>query len=304
MIGRTRILLAGMTLLALLWGIGGCAGPMKAPRGRLGALPFPGPFTLYRIADPQNLGQHRYARTPRLLEPDEAGHGILYTTRAGFLDIDHIRITIDTVRYCTERVRAAMRARSRVVVLETIEGSTFYVTLRYPAGWKSSSNDIEHERVADELAIRTGQRLGYLMMTWHEIVTWFGYRTVAFVDESHSSFTYDDTMSHVVGLRVAGQAMRDTSAQSFDEAVTSALGAELKSLGAVKPAQTRQASRAVENIWWSRGKPLKRQLDVGLLDDTVRPWLVPGLSFARAAKAEPFALPTLWRVSGRDFSGF
>jgi len=302
--GRSIIPRLALTLMALP-AIAGCSsGTIGPPRDRLGALPFPGSFTFYQAADPENLGQHRYGPTPRLFRPDELGHGIVYTTRAGFLDIDHVRITIDTVRFCANRVRTAMRTRDSAVALPTIEGATFVVSLHYPPRWRSSAGDPENERVADELALRVGQRLCYLMMTWHEIITWFGYRTFPFVDESPSAFTYDDTMSHVVGLRVAGRALRDESARSFDEAVTAALRAELVSLGAVTPEHTRQAVRTVEGLWWENGKPLKRQLDVGLQDETVRPWLVRGLPFVAAFRPEPFSLPTMKNVCGRDYSGF
>ncbi|MGB7156710.1 MAG: DUF4056 domain-containing protein, partial [Tepidisphaeraceae bacterium] len=321
---RTSIpTLIALTLIASLSTLAGCAGPIDGPRDRIGALPFPGMFTLYRPADPDNLGRHRYHRTPRVFRPDEMENGIVYTTRAGFLDVAHVRITIDSVRFCAARMRAAMRERRHVLTLPTIEGSTFFVSLRYPLVGPTSApaHDAAHDagdgadgaasamddddRFGDELAIRSGQRLAYLMMTWHEVITWFGHRTVIFIDESPSSFTYDDAMSHVVGLRVAGRALRDRTARSFDEAVTVALRAELAELGAVSREQTEQAVRAVEGLWWSRGRPLKRQLDVGLVDDAVRPWLVPGLPFARGEEiAEPFALPTLTEVMGLDCSGF
>ncbi|MGB7159857.1 MAG: DUF4056 domain-containing protein, partial [Tepidisphaeraceae bacterium] len=278
------------------------------------------------------LGAHRYERAPRAFRAGEGGRGIVYTTRAGFIDVGHVRITIDTVRYCADRVRSAMREQSGQVTLTTIEGSNFFVSLRHPVGWPSASpadapsgkkgdtatypldepgreepekGDTATYPLADEVAIRTGQRVAYLMMTWHEVITWFGWRTVPMFTEQHSSFTYDDAMSHVVGLRVAGRALRDrASGRTFDEAVTVALREELAELGAVSPEETELAARAVEGLWWSRGRPLKRQLDVGLSDDTVHPWLVPGLPFARDAAPQSFALPTLTQVNGHDFADF
>jgi hypothetical protein len=289
-------------VLAIAGGSGGCSAGAAAakggPRDRIGALPFPGAFTLYRPADPENLGRHRYERTPRWFHPDESS-GIVYTTRAGFLDLAHVRITIDAVRFCTRQVRAAIAARRDLVTLPTIEGSAFIVTLRTPSDLSNAGgND-----VADELAIRIGQRLGYLMMTWHEMITWFGYRTILFIDESPSAFTYDDTMSHVVGLRVAGRALRDRSGRSFDDSATTALHKELAALGAVTPGETERAARAVEGLWWSRGKPLKRHLEIGLLDDTIRPWLIPGLHLMRDTEPESFRLPTLDDVFGHDYRG-
>jgi hypothetical protein len=160
------------------------------------------------------------------------------------------------------------------------------------------------------------------MMTWHELITWFGHRRVMLIDESPSAFTYDDGMSHAIGLRVAERALRGSTDRgngavadgprppidwrNGDPAVTAALRAELADLGAVTRAQTDRAARAVEGLWWARGKPLKRQLDVGLSDDAMRPWLVPGLPFAPPAEVEPqpIRLPSLADVAGRDCSSF
>jgi hypothetical protein len=76
-----------------------------------------------------------------------------------------MRITIDHVRFCAERVRAAMREQAGQLELPTIEGSTFFVTLRYPLGWPEKGAETPaDEAIADELAIRTGQRIAYLMM--------------------------------------------------------------------------------------------------------------------------------------------
>ena len=306
-------------LLALLL-LGGCSGSGATPRHRIGALPFPGTFTLYRAADPNDLGPHRYARTPRFFQPDERESGIIYTTRAGFLDVAHLRLTIDWTHYYARRVRAAIDARFERFALPALDGETFHVTLNYPDDWHDL-DEAQRSALADELALRCGQRLAYQMMTWHELITWFGHRRVLLIDESPSAFTYDDGMSHAIGLRVAERALRGSldrgngavadgsrapiDWRNGDAAVTAALRAELADLGAVSQAQTDRAARAVEGFWWARGKPLKRQLDVGLSDDAMRPWLVPGLSFAPIdAEPDPIRLPTLADVAGRDCSSF
>jgi len=290
---------------------GGCAGSAgETPRHRIGALPFPGTFTLYNAVDPDDLGPHRYGRMPRVFEPEERERGIIYTTRAGFLDLAHLRITIDWTRYYAGRVRAALAERRERLALPSLDGATFHVALRYPADW----DDLplaERDALADELALRCGQRLAYHMMTWHELITWFGHRRVALIDESPSAFTYDDGMSHVVGLRVAERAIRACGvAQPFasnaaNAAVTTALREELAELGAVSRGETDRAARAVEGAWWSRGRPLKRQLDVGLSDGVVRPWLVSDVALAGEVEGgESFVLPELDDVLGRDFTAF
>jgi hypothetical protein len=109
-------------------------------------------------------------------------------------------------------------------------------------------------------------------------------------------------MSHVIGLRVAERVLREQTGATFDEAVTSALRAELIAIGIVSPAETDRAARAVQGVWWSRSKPLKRQLDIGLDEDNaVHPWLVPGVASDDTAP-EAFVLPTLTDVLGHDCS--
>lgn len=293
---------AAALVLAALLCCGGCAPWRDTPRSRLGALPCPGPFTLYEAADPRDLGRHRYRQVPRFFRQDEKERGIIYTTRGGFVDLAHVRIATDWTRYYVRAVRRAMAAGETKLVLPGMNRAGLHVTLNHPPPL-AGLDPRARAAVEAELAMRTGQRLAYLMLTWHELITWFGYRTVFFVDESPSAFTYDDTMSHVVGLRVAERALRDPW-RRYDDAVTAALSAELHALGAVAPRRTDRAVRAVEGVWWARGKPLKRQFNVGLREFVVYPWLVRGLPFAPDAEPEPFYLPRLNDVFGHDLSGF
>jgi hypothetical protein len=60
----------------------------------------------------------------------------------------------------------------------------------------------------------------------------------------------------------------------------------------------------VEAKWWKDGDSLKRYLDVGLDDDRVEPWLVPGLNACTMKRAPSHSLPSMTDVAGRDFSSF
>ena len=124
---------ATLLMVLMLPAFTGCSSNPRMPRDRFGALPYPGLFTHYSAVDPKNLGVHRYGNVPRLLDKDETTSGIVYTTRAGFLDIAHVRITVDTVRYCVAHLRTAVHRGDTVAPLKTLEGSIFHVELRYPA---------------------------------------------------------------------------------------------------------------------------------------------------------------------------
>lgn len=287
------LLLIGVALMLF-----GCSG-MQPPRLRLGAIPYPGVFNLFALADPSDLGDHRYEASTA---SGEAEHGIMYTCEAGFLDIGHIRDTIDWAYYTQVRVQQALLAGDARLVLPTGAPCMMHVTLEYPGFW----NDLygpEKARVVDELSIVMAQRLAYLMGIWYEAVTWMGYRSSGLVGEDHSSFTYDDTMSHMVAVMVVGRALRDAD-HGYNEAVTIALRQVIDELAPVSVAKANEAVGLVEGKWWKGGTSLKRYLDVGLDDETIEPWLVPGLDACRAKRPSSYSLPSMANVSGKDFSSF
>ena len=284
------------------------AEPLALPRDRQGCLPFPGLFTLYAKADPARLGEHRYGRSGGD-GPAEEERGIFYTTRAGFLDLAHVRNTIDWTRYCVQNVAVAIARGDTEVAFNGTNGSMAHLAFRYPADW-SACPAADRPRRDFDLSLRLGERIAYVLMNWHETASWFGDHTFLF-DESPSAFTWDDVMSHVIGVRVAELALC-SEGWTFDQAVTYYLADQLRTLGAVGPEQTQQAVDAVEGRWWAHGGPLKRQLDLGFESGTVTPWLVGGLPVGGDATAgpiagpiaTPIAVPAVWTAAGRKLSAF
>lgn len=295
-IHRRRVWRPGCVLLLLLVG---CAGGQ--PRQRLGCLPFPGPFTLFDLADPEGLGAHHYASPNFGDRPVEHARGIVYTCRAGFLDLAHLRDTIDWTRYASGLVEETLRAETQELTIQGRDWTTYHVSFRYPDFWAALGDD-EREVLTRELSYRIGAELAYVVQTWHEIITWYGYKSTGIIPEHGSSFTYDDTMSHAVGLVVADRALRDTT-RSFDDAVTFALDDELRRLGVVSREQAFAAVKQVEGEWWESGRCLERQVDVGLRTGAVRPWLVPDLPCCETQEPAGLPLPSLAFVGGYDFRG-
>lgn len=276
----------------------------------MGALPFPGAWTLYGTADPDKLGHHRYDQGLIPLPPYETDRGLVYTCKAGFLDIAHTRTAADWTRYFADHVRDAIKHKKKSLDIGGNNYSRFVFAFRYPDDWGKLPK-AQRQVLVDELSIRIGQQAAYAAMTWHEVITWYGYKGSLIVDESPSSFTWDDVMSHVIGTRLGGEAWRTVNTKKpkgvdFNGAVTDLLSTELHALGAAKPDQTTAAAKAVEGRWWKGGKPLRRQLDVGLTTGRVSPWLVSGLPFCPDAPQAPrvYLLPDLPDVAGRDFHGF
>jgi hypothetical protein len=271
-------LLLGVLSAGLLLGCG------HGPRYRLGSLPFPGPFTLYAAADGE-LGQHRYGDQPRSGAPREVGRGTLYTCRAGFIDVAHLRESIDWTRHVHELVLAAFAARAPLLRFEGPDDTTYELAFDYPAAW-TTVPDEERGRAA----LRIAQRSSLLLMTWHEVLTGSGYKTTGVVSERRSAFTYDDMSAHLVGVQVAGRALGD--AAPYDRAVTRALDARLDELGVVDHECLARALDAVEGTWWKGRFALRLQHETGRFSGWLQPHVIEGLACCPDdAAAEPLEWP-------------
>ena len=309
-------------LVAVTTGMGGCRGAVRAdcghrggadpdfgdfvaaPSVRIGSIPFPGLVSLYAEADPDKLGEHVYRAGVPFEGMPEAERGLVYTCRAGFLDLAHVRNTIDNTAHIHARLRYALRNGRRCVRFRVFEPSVYRVEIEYPEGWWEL-DAVEREVLADELAVRASESLGLHTMTWHEILTWYGYKATVIVDEKPSAFTYEDSASHAVGARVAGRALRAavqtgaaTDAKVFGMAVTAELEAVLGELGVADRDGLGEAVEAVNGSWWSGLSVNKRHLDSGVGGEPITPWLVPGLARCSGVSAEVFEFPALNELGG------
>lgn len=265
------------------------------PRSRLGCLPFPGMFTLYAAADADDLGTHSYHGSG-----SETDRGVVYTTRGGFLDIAHIRNSIDTTAYIHARVLHAMRAGWDCVRFRLHEPSVYTVSLSYPASWDALPPG-ERLRAREEAALALSQRLALEAMTWHEILTWYGYKSTVVISEAGSAFTYEDGPSHAVGVLIAGEAIRRGG--DFDAEVTALLDQTLAELGVVDEDELVAAVAAVDGDWWSGGSARRRHLETGLERGTITPWVVDAVPFADPGGPVTWQVPTLENVMGHDCTG-
>lgn len=239
----------------------GCASQgLHTPKTRIGALPFPGVTSLYAAADPRGVTPHRYEGGLATVLAAEGDRGIIYTSRAGFIDMAHLRESMDWTWYLARLIETSPVEDGAHVARFTHE--CIRAELRVPTG------------LNDEQRAYVAALASYRLLTWHEISTWYGYSLVAFVSEKRSTFTVDDTTSHVVGARVGRElAMRAKTLAEYDDAANEALERLMEELGAMEPSQTTRMCEMVKGAWWDRSEARLIDAHVALQDGAKRPLL-------------------------------
>ncbi len=311
-----QIVVWGLCILSWV-GLAGCSTPVAVhpdsdnhfsrhlgefydmPRSRTGSLPFPGPFTLYEEADPSQLGRHSYSgQTPDGAQK-ECDRGIVYTRAAGFLDICHVRNAADMTAYIHARVKLALQRGWKQAEFRAHEPSMYTITLQYPRDWATMPAG-EREALIAELSVVIAQRVAFDVMTWHELLTWYGYKSTVLISEKGSAFTHEDIASHALGVQLAADAIRQGG--DYDARITNGLNESMHELRVVGKAELDEAQELVRDKWWSKiGGAKQRMLDIGLADGRIEPWAIDQLR--EGCELKVFTLPSLERIAGRDCSG-
>ncbi len=264
-----------------------------SPRARMGSYPSATLGT--KFLDFEELGRHTYRFS--LSEKN----GILYTCKAGHIDTAHLRKAADWTAFIAAKTFEKIKENETRFSFRLMESSRYHVEITYPENWKDLSEE-QKEDIAFDISIRLGEYFVYTATTWHEIITWFGYKCTGFLySEFASAFTWEDTFSNLLGTHIAAEALRDTE-HEYNEAVTLAFERELEKLG-VQPGRTaKRAAKKVKGQWFS-GDFLffidmkKRNFDVGLDDGFVTPSIVPSVAGCEGAEAQSYPVP------GLDFLG-
>ncbi len=284
------ILLAGVIVGSVF--VYGCA-TNDEPRVRFGTYATPTLGTRYLDID--NLGKHSSGNSL-----SEKG-GIVYTCRGGHIDITHIRIGADNVRYLYNKIqRCLMNSDAEFTFKFNVEPSVYSVKLQYPPTWKTLSRK-DRERIIDEVALELSQYCTYTMITWHEVLTWFGFKTVAFWSEEPSAFSWEDIYSNLLGVRLGAQALQDEE-HNFNEAMTILLKKELENLQIQSSDTARQAAEKMRGDWFTGFVQVdmrERNMDIGLDDGFVTPTLVPGI--CDDAQPQSYPVPTLDKFNEHGF---
>jgi hypothetical protein len=247
--------------------------------------------------DLDTLGAHRYYNGWRKKAP----LGIVYTCHGGHIDIAHLRIGADYTKYNYEEIKRHLLACEDEYAFKlNVDRSQFYAHWTFPPGWYDLPAT-EQIRIADEVALDLAQYFTFMMLTWHEVLTFFGFKTLGIVPEYPSAFSWEDNYSNLLGVRIAATAIRDPH-RDFDAAMTAHLEAELKSLG-IQTADTARYASEVMSEHWYEGDILVtmrvRHTDIGLYDGVITPLLVPGI--CEQAEPRTYPVPTLEKAAQFGF---
>jgi hypothetical protein len=289
MLTKTRYCLSVLALVILANGCG-----INAPRTRWGTLPTPPPGP--RFYELNELGGHSYSYSPF------ERNGIVYTCKAGHIDVTHLRWSADYTRYLVNKTRSTLMQKDRVFTFSvSLESSRHRVEFDYPEYWDSLSHR-QKERVAEVIAFRIGPYLAYNALLWHEILTWFGVHFIGVEPEFNSSFSWEDIYSNLLGTKIAVEALKDTK-HSYNRAVTLAIDRNLKELGVQPKSVAIDASEKMRGKWYTgilNVNMIRRNMDTGLDDGFVTPVIVPGICYG--AVPRPLAVPSIAILSGYGFS--
>lgn len=291
MSGKTRWRWAWAILA--LFTVAGCS-INDEPRPRLGSYATSTPGT--NFLDLSTLGDHKYY--DGLFEKN----GIVYTCRGGHIDIAHLRIAADYTRYLYNRTKQCLLKTDRQFSFKlNVEPSRYYIRLTYPKNWKDLPAP-QKEQIAEDVALELGQYLTFTMVTWHEVLTFFGYKSMAFLPEFASAFSWEDNYSNLLGIRLAAEAIRDGS-QDYDVAMTALIKAQMEHLGIVSASEAHAAAEAMRGIWFEGNILVTmkvRNMDIGLDDGQITPLLVP--SMCDQPQPQSYPVPTLTSFNKHGFA--
>ena len=188
-----------------------------SPRIRYGTYPCAVIGTPYLGRE---LGPHAYHWSP--FEKD----GIVYTCGAGHVDIIHVRIAADWTAYLiAESYKHLMKGDSQFSYKLAVDRSRNFVHIAYPKGWGSMPAKTR-SAVAREIAFAMGPYLTYTTVTWHEMLTWYGFKCIGLPVEFASAFSWEDSYSNLLGTILEKLGDRRAAADQYRAALSLARGFE------------------------------------------------------------------------------
>ncbi len=267
------------------------------PRIRFGTYPSANIGTFFKGPD---LGSHGYGF--RLSEKD----GIAYTCRGGTIDIIHVRIAADWTAYLAAvTYRHLMNDDAGFSCGLAVDRSRSFITFTYPEDWDCMPKP-EQMKIARDVALIVGPYLTFTMTSWHEMITWYGFKCMGPFPEFPSAFSWEDSYSNLLGTIIAVRALQD-SQHKFNEAVKIALDQEMQTLGILPAGAAKRATETMRGKWWTGNVIFhvdmkKRNFDIGLNDGYITPTLIPQVAECPDAEPISYPVPRLDSLAQYDFA--
>lgn len=291
----TKNIVVAVMLISVALTLAGCGGSggisgrsvTPLPRIRIGRYASPSVGTVY--LDPDNIGRHAFSGG------SGGQKGIVYTCRAGHVDLAHTRKSADWAAYLYRNFADKLRKKETKFSFSFREPAKYYVELTYPPDWDTMPQ-AKRDEIIKDAAATLAQYSAYTGTMFHEMLTWFGYSSVGVWSEFPSAFAWEDTFSDLFGTHLAGIAFRDPK-HDYDTAMTTALANELKTLGAQSKEVALRVSKSLHGQWYSGDfawmNMKARNFDTGFDDGFITPWLVPNVSECPGAEPQSYPAPRL-----------
>lgn len=209
-----------------------------------GLDPFGLKLGIAKVIDKDKLGEHRFAR----LNGSGDNIGMIYTCRAGFVDVSHLRDNADWSGHIFKKLPEWLGSGQEVD--GRTEGGFKSRRVFFP---KLSKEDLASlsDDDKEELAVS----IGFAFALLHEIPTAFKIAVSAPATlisyETSSAFSLEDAFSNLLGNKLGAKAARNSV--SFNQGMTSLLKETLLDLVAQPEVNTYAAYEMVRNDWWIRG---------------------------------------------------
>jgi hypothetical protein len=244
-----------------------------------------------KFLDVNGLGNHSYG-----IGLSE-NNGLAYTARGGHIDIAHLRIAADNTRFLYGRVRECLLNNDPDFTFKlNVEPSSYHVEIQYPSYWQNIPQNYR-EKIAHKVSLDMSRYFTYTMTTWHEVLTYFGYKCLFFLPEFSSAFSWEDIYSNLLGTQLGAQAIEDKE-HSYDRAMTILLKEELENLQIQTRETAKQAARKIANR--AMHVDLRKNTDIGLYDGFVTPTLAHDV--CKDAQPKSLPVPTLDEVHKYGFA--
>jgi hypothetical protein len=238
------------------------------------------------VIDKEFMGDHHFARAYK--NNDQVG--IIYTCKAGFVDISHLRDNADWAGHIYFNLPQWLGSDQEITARR--EGGFHRRAVYFP---KLTQQELKSLTPKDyqKLAIA----IGFDMALLHEISTAY-YIPVSSPGsvvntERMSSFSVEDAYSNLLGSYLGVEAAMST--KPFNESMTEQLNSTLEQLEAQPYMNTWTAYNLVRGSWWKPGLAggfkhvLKRNFTY---EGDVQPAIVPGTFFCpEKVESSPLEIP-------------